>query len=65
MRDPYDNPPTLDEYREWSKTATRNYCDDPIGEHTVSRRQNDKQASKVAAQHADIVAAVARGGSHR
>ena len=38
---------TLDEYRAWSATATRNLTDDPIGRHSIARRQADAAASRL------------------
>jgi hypothetical protein len=40
-------PPTLAQWREWAKTATRNWTDALIGEMTDGKRQADAMASDV------------------
>ena len=40
-------PPTLEEWEEWAKTATRNLTDEPIGRHSVGKRLTDARNSEV------------------
>lgn len=38
---------TLEQYREWEKTASRPLTDDPIGHATIGRRQQDARHSRL------------------
>jgi hypothetical protein len=44
-------PPTLEQWRVWAATATRNYTDDPIGAKTLGRRINDARHSRLVEQY--------------
>jgi hypothetical protein len=40
-------PPTLEQWREWNKTSTRNWTDDPLGSASAGKRDADALASAI------------------
>lgn len=38
-------PPTLEQWRQWAKTAARNWTDEPPGTNTAAKRAADANAS--------------------
>jgi hypothetical protein len=40
-------PPTLDEYRAWAATASRNWTDDPLGSDPTRRRADIRASNAI------------------
>lgn len=56
---PDGQPPTLEQWRAWAETATRNLTDSPIGRHTAGKREIDARNSELVTDTGIVAEALA------